>query len=157
MLRSKSVTSFSKNDLSLPTKTIVDTQRLHSFHPISPGVLEVRQFSLSEEKTSVSVAINLSEVPPALDFKDIKGYVVAQWEHKWWLACMLSSSSADTMVTLSFLHPAGRCRSYTYPRLADILELPAADILFIADPKTVTGRSYTLSLEEMDKADSIPL
>ena len=61
------------------------------------------------------------------------------------------------MVTLSFLHPAGRCRSYTYPRLADILELPAADILFIADPKTVTGRSYTLSLEEMDKADSIPL
>jgi len=49
---------------------------------------------------------------------------------------------------LNFLYPHGPSRSFSYPFRPDVLVISVHDILTIADPKTVTGRMYTLSSDE---------
>ena len=51
-------------------------------------------------------------------------------------------------VKVSFLHPNGPSRSFRYPYTPDILNIPLSDILTKVDPRTVTGRVYTLTPKE---------
>ena len=51
-------------------------------------------------------------------------------------------------VKVSFLHPHGPSRSFRYPQRPDILTIPFSYILTKVDPRTVTGRVYTLTPKE---------
>jgi hypothetical protein len=82
----------------------------------------------------------------------INGYVTAMYDGFWWLAYVLSTLSVSAEVELNFLHPHGPSRSFSYPTRPDRLVISLQEILTGVDPKTVTGRMYTLSSEYMDAA-----
>eukprot|EP00731_Ephydatia_muelleri_P007129 Em0003g1377a len=83
-----------------------------------------------------------------LVFDDIKGFVTVMYDNKWYLACVLQTFPSTVEVELSCLEPAGPSSSFVYPRKADILIIPATNVLTIVDPATTTGRTYTLSEAE---------
>ena len=82
----------------------------------------------------------------------LNGYVTAIYDGSWWLAYVLNTLSDSAEVELNFLHPHGPSRSFSYPSRPDKLVISPHDILMVVDPKTVTGRMYTLSSEEMAAA-----
>ena len=60
--------------------------------------------------------------------------------------------SDNSKVKLTFLHPHGPARSYKYPATLDILTVTVSEILAKVDPRTATGRVYTLTKQENDLA-----
>lgn len=130
--------------------TIPGTQKLHSFVPISLSELQVKFVSNITDFQTVRVVKQTS-----LLFEDIKGFVTAMYDKKWYLACVLQTYPDIMEVKLTFLEPNGPSPSFKYPRRTDILTLPQSDILSIVDPKTVTGRMYQLSDKESNKASKL--
>ena len=65
---------------------------------------------------------------------------------------MTGSDPEMQEVTLSFLHPRGPSRSSVYPHRADILTAHISDIMTFVEPTTYTGRTCTLTDNEMDSA-----
>ena len=49
-------------------------------------------------------------------------------------------------------HPHGPSNSYKYPGTQDIHTIPMDNILTLVDPRTRTGRVYTLSKKEITTA-----
>ena len=49
---------------------------------------------------------------------------------------------------VSFLYPQSPAQSFKYSTLPDVLTVSIRDILTVVHPTTVTGRTYTLMLEE---------
>jgi len=54
----------------------------------------------------------------------------------------------DSEFKATFLHPHGPSVSFRYPAVEDIRTLPLKNILIVVNPRTATGRTYTLSKEE---------
>ena len=84
----------------------------------------------------------------------IIGYVTAQYDSTWWLACTLKTMPDSDEVEVSFLHPHGPARSFKYPPGGDVLVMSSQDILTLVYPSTSTGRTYTLTLTEMAEASA---
>ena len=57
-------------------------------------------------------------------------------------------------ILVNFLHPNGPSLSFVYPRQQDLLLVDASDILTSLNPKTATGRTYTLSAEDEASASA---
>lgn len=133
------------------SRTIVGTQRLHSFVPSSQTKVLTRVYSFSQDMREEIV---VEKVRSSLTFKEIKGFVTCVYDKKWWVACVLSSNADTRLVKLSFLHPNGPSTSFSYPQQSDILEVDASTILSTIDPHTATGRIYRLSQEEIKEADN---
>lgn len=137
------------------TRTIPGTHRLHSFRPISEEELEIRTFSLCDvmhiERVSLTCSVAADEV---MNFAAIKGFVTAQYDGSWWLACIMKAMPDSGEVEVSFLHPRGPARCYLYPPRGDYLVMSYQDILTVVSPSTTTGRSYTLSQTEMAAASA---
>jgi hypothetical protein len=53
------------------------------------------------------------------------------------------------MYRINFLHPKGPARSFFYPQPRDILVVPGYTLLQKVDPSTATGRTYTLSADDI--------
>jgi len=129
-------------------RTIPGTRKLHSFVPLSVETLEVRTFSASTGSKLVKVVTADSELP----FDKIKGFVTCVYDGHWWLACVLETNTEGLEVKLSFLHPNGPTHSFRYPHIPDILWVPASNVLTIVDPRTTTGRIYTITQSESKAA-----
>ena len=132
------------------TRTIAGTHRLHCFKPISKWMLEVGDFSSDankrQEKIVVDDPVNL------INFASITGYVTAVYDGFWWVACVVKTFPESEETEVSFLHPHGPSRSFRYPSPKDVLIMSCKDVLTTINPTTATGRTYTLSLEEMATA-----
>ena len=61
---------------------------------------------------------------------------------------MLQLDADNNEVRVTFLHPHGPSHSFKYPRIQDILSIPMSDILTTVDPRTATGRVYTITQKE---------
>ena len=57
---------------------------------------------------------------------------------------MLEIIQEDSQVKLTFLHEHGPSSSYKYPGSQDIHTLPIKNILTLVDPRSRSGRVYTL-------------
>ena len=86
------------------------------------------------------VTLRTNDLPPEL----IVGFVSCLCDGKWWLACVFEIIQEDSQVKLTFLHPHGPSSSYKYPGTQDICTVPMDNILTLVDPRTKTGRVYTL-------------
>ena len=65
----------------------------------------------------------------------------------WKCAC------SDTKeVKLTFLHPHGPANSFKYPTPHNIRTIPMDNILTLVDPRTRSGRVYSLTKKEMTAA-----
>ena len=71
---------------------------------------------------------------------------------QWWLACVLHLSPDESQVKLKLLHPPGPANSFKYPPLEHTITIAIKDVLTIVDPRTRTGRVYTLSQKEVKSA-----
>ena len=109
----------------------------------------MREYSASYDSRTEAVQVVVS---PQVKMCDIKGYVTAIYDGAWWVACVTGSDPEMQEVTLSFLHPRGPSRSFVYPHRADILTVHISDIMTFVEPTTYTGRTYTLTDNEMDSA-----
>ncbi len=60
----------------------------------------------------------------------------------------------NSEVKLTFLHPHGPARSFTYSTSPDILIVSSSDILSKVDPSTRTGRAYYITANEVKEAST---
>ena len=76
----------------------------------------------------------------------ISGFVTCLRNRNWWLACVLEVIHE---VRLTFLHPPGSSSSFRYPQAQDICNVPIENVLTLVDPRTRTGRVYTLAKKDI--------
>ena len=119
-------------------------RKLHSFVPISNSKVRVSYYSASDTSREEKVTLRTNDLPP----ESIVGFVTCLCDRKWWLACVLEIIQEDSQVKLTFLHPHGPSSSHKYPATQDIRTVPMDNILTLVDPRTRTGRVYTLSKKE---------
>ena len=127
------------------SRTIPGTRKLHSFVPISSSTVEVRYYSASDASRKERVTLAKNDIPP----ESIAGFVTCLYEGNWWLACVLEVCSDTKKVKLTFLHPQGPSNSFKYPEPRNIHNIPMDDILTLVDPRTRSGRVYSLTKKEM--------
>ena len=125
------------------SRTITGTRQLHSFVLVSCDTLQVRAFSTSTTFKTEKVTKQDIE----LGIEEISGYVTCIYNAEW-LAFALETEQEIAEVKVTFLHPRGPARSFKYPSTPDVLFVPSSDILTKVDPKTATGRTYTLGRKQ---------
>ena len=130
------------------SRTIPGTRKLHSFMPVSKSKVRVRVYSASDAFKEEKVTLAENDLPP----ESIVGFVTCLYDGNWWLACVLEVIQEDSLVKLTFLHPHGPCNSFKYPDIQDIHTVQIDDILTLVDPKTRTGRVYTMTKKELTAA-----
>ena len=109
--------------------------------PISDSTVEVKFYSSSDVSRKERVALTKNEIPP----ESIAGFVTCLYEENWWLACVLVVCSDTKEVKLTFLHLHGPSNSFKYPEPRNIHTIPMDDILTLVDPRTKSGRVYSLT------------
>ena len=129
------------------SRTIPGTRKLHSFVPISTIKVRVRAYSASDTFREERVALAKNDLLP----EAIVGFVTCLLEGNWWLACVLEVIEGS-LVKLTFLYLHGSSSSFKYPQTQDIRTVPISDILTLVDPRTRTGRVYTLTKKETTSA-----
>ena len=100
---------------------------------------------LQEPYTISAPLYTKNEIPP----ESITGFVTCLHEENWWLACVLEVCSDTKEVKLTFLHPPGPSNSFKYPEPQNTHTIPMVDILTLVDPRTRSGRVYSLTIKEM--------
>ena len=124
---------------------IPGTRRLHSFIPVSNYRVRTKIFSSSDIFKEEAVILLDNELP----LKQINGFITCIHDRQWWLACVLELSSE---VKVTILHPHGPSASFKYRPAKDVISIPVSDVLTTVDPRTTTGRVYTLSQKESKTA-----
>ena len=130
------------------TRTIPGTQKMHSFIPQSTDTVEIRQYYTSTEFKVQKVTAG----DAVLSLDQIRGFVTCVYDQKWLLACVLETDTEDLEVKVSFLCPNEPAHSFRYPCIPDILRVTTTDVLTIVDPRTTTGRVYTITQKESKSA-----
>ena len=126
-------------------KTIAGTRKLHSFIPLSKDKVRARYFSSSATFKDISVSLPWRN---ELTFENVSGFVTCCYNEQWWLACVLQLDADCGTVKVTMLHPCGPSESFKYPRKQHIITLSMSDIMTKVDPRSRTGRVYTLSSNE---------
>ena len=132
------------------SRTIPGTRSLHSFVPVSNDTLTTKRYSLSS--TSKDERVTKQEMD--IDMEQVSGYVTCMHQNTWWLTCVLENDIDNAEVKLTFLHPHGPSRSFKYPATPDIIVLPTSNILTLVEPRTTTGRQYTIQQKDTRAATS---
>ena len=94
------------------------------------------------------MVLGKNEIPP----ESIAGFVACLHEGNRWLACVLKVFCDTREVQLTFLHPHGPSNSFKYPEPQTIKTIPMDDVLTLVDPRTRSGRVYSLTKTEMTSA-----
>ena len=66
---------------------------------------------------------------------------------------ILEKDLENVQVKLSLLHPSGPSRSFRYPRTPEIVTVPLFRVVLLVEPRTTTGRTYTIP-QNVSKAAS---
>ena len=101
-------------------------------------------FSSSSNSKRQKVTVTEDE----LTSEEITGFITCVYDKQWWVACVLQMDVDCEEVTVSFLHPHGPSRTFKYPKQPDILDIPFSDVLTKVDPRTSSGRLYTVTQKE---------
>ena len=131
------------------SRTIPGTRKLHAFTPISKDRITVKAFSSSTTNKEERVSCEDND---DVQVEHISGFVTCVVEREWRLACVLQLSPDEDRVKVTLLHPPGPSNSFRYPKSEHIVTVTVKDILTVVDPRTRTGRVYTLSKKEMKAA-----
>ena len=68
---------------------------------------------------------------------------------KWWLGCVIEIFQEEDSAKLTLLHPHGPSNTFKYPASPDICIMATHNILSTVDPRTTTGRVYTLTKKDI--------
>ena len=108
----------------------------------------MKPFSTSTTSKEERVSCGDDDVP----LGSISGFVTCVVDNQWWLACVLQLSDDDDGVRVTLLHPPGPRNSFRCPSNEHIVTVMTKDILSVVDPRTRTGRVYTLTRKEIKAA-----
>ena len=89
-----------------------------------------------------------------LEMEEVSGYVLCVHRSLWWLACVLEKDAENAELKVTLLHPHGPSRSFRYPSIPDITVLPLVNIITLVNPRTTTGRTYTILQKDTRAASS---
>jgi hypothetical protein len=128
--------------------TIVGTQRLHHFQPMSSSTLKVKRFS-SSDTFQIKKVCNSGQI---LQDEHINGYVTVVYDNAWWLGYVIEKNTEEKTVSVNFFTPRGPSPSFKYPERQDILNVPYCDILSTVSATTTTGRTYIVEVAEQKNA-----
>ena len=131
------------------SRTVVGTRSLHAFIPKTTDTITTKRFSLSTTSKDVKVMNERGE----LEMEEVSGYVICIHNNQWWLGCVLEKNSENAQVKLSLLRPSGPSRSFRYPRTPEIITVPLFRVVLLVEPRTTTGRTYTIP-QSVSKAAS---
>ena len=131
------------------SRTIPGTQKLHSFIPVSKDRITVKAFSSSTLSKEERVSCEVDDDMPV---ESISGFVTCVVNREWWPACVLRLSPDENQVRVTLLHPPGPSKSFRFPTSEHIVMVTVKDILTVVNPRTRTGRVYTLSKKETKAA-----
>ena len=95
--------------------------------------------------------VTLSELDE-LPLEEIKGFVTAVHNSQWWVGCALCADEDSREIKINFLCPQGPSPSFRYPSIQNVLVISQNDVLTKVDPRTVTGRTYTITKQESKAA-----
>jgi hypothetical protein len=129
-------------------RAIPGTRKLHSFIPISRDKVRTRYFSSSTSYKDVKISLLEKE----LNLEEISGFITCCFEDQWWVACVLQLDSDNETVEVTMLHPHGPCASFKHPSQQHILTISLQAVLTKVDPRSRTGRVFTLTKKESKEA-----
>ena len=138
-----------KREIISRSRTITGTRSLHAFIPKTTDTMTTKRFSLSTTSKNVKVMKERGE----LEMEEVSGYVICIHNNQWWLGCVLEKDLENVQVKLSLLHPSGPSRSFWYPRTPEIVTVPLFRVVLLVEPRTTTGRTYTIP-QNVSKAAS---
>jgi len=113
--------------------------------------VKVHYYFSSETYREERVSLGTNDLPPEL----IDGFITCLWDRNWWLACVLEVIQEESRVKLTFLHPPGPSSSCKYPAMEDICIVPIDNILTRVEPRTRTGRVYSITKRENTAASEL--
>ena len=79
----------------------------------------------------------------------INGDIIVEYDGFGWLGCIMAMDVEAGSVMVTFLHPHLPAPSFTFPEPPDMLDVDMSDIVSQVNPTTATGRTYTLTKQEM--------
>ena len=124
------------------------TQQFHCFIPSTCHTeIIAKVYSLSDKYCKHSIGGSKT-----LAIDEMVGFVTCEYDQRWWLACVLSQDFDNEEVTVTILEPPGPAPSFVYPSKEDILTVARNKVLTRVQPRTATGRTYTLAQKEMSDA-----
>ena len=128
------------------SRTIPGTQKLHCFIPISKTTVSTKVYSNSD--TQKEQKVTLSETTE-LSLEEINGFITVVESGHWWVGCVLRVEEEETgKILVTLLNPHGPSHAFSYPLTQHVLSVPQKNILTKVDPRTVTGRTYTITKQE---------
>ena len=131
-------------------KTIAGTQKLHAFIPTSKSTLNVSEFSYSLNVHKEKVIHG----PLCSTFTgQLSGYVTVRYNTQWWLAYIYEAYQSTHEVKVKFLHPPGPSSNFYFPEIDDYCILDVSDLLVSVNPTTITGRTYNLSVKDIENSN----
>ena len=87
-----------------------------------------------------------------LQLEDINGFVAVVHNEQWWVGCVLHTDEDSKTVTVNLLYPQGPSQTFNYPAKQNFITVSNIDVIAKVDPRTVTGRTYTISKQETKAA-----
>ena len=133
------------------TTTIPGTRDNHSFIPVTAKQLKVSRvsggpgFIVDMSGSHPHVVVKATEKQQITLEDAIPGkYVVCMYDQQWWVG-NICDTSEEQDVKVTFMHPHGPSKSFSWPTREDICWVPLPHIIKIIDaPVTSTGRKYKL-------------
>lgn len=143
--------------------TVPGTRGNHCFIPVGTNHLEVSRVSggpgftvdvYTGCKVMKQSQEEVSDPTPALKLQDmIPGkYISCMYDREWWIGNIKSVDHEENDVQVSFMHPHGPNKSFSWPRKDDVCWVPLSHVLDIINaPVTTTGRRYTVPQETQNR------
>ena len=132
----------------LKSCTIPGTRKLHAFIPITRSTLCTKEYSMSSNSKEKRV----TALEDDLQIEDIHGFVTCSHEEQWWVGCVIHVDEDTLAVTISILQPHGPSSSFRFPAVPNVVNITLDKVLTKVDPRTTTGRKYTLTKLESKRA-----
>ena len=133
------------------SKVVDGTHKLHSscIRGCSTKLL-VKEYARAQTSKIVSVSYRVEN--SSIKWEEINVYVTCFYNGRWWLASVLEKMEESDEVKVSFLYPHRPARSFSYPgRKNELIILPSV-VLTVVNPRTATGRTYSLADDETKKS-----
>lgn len=128
------------------SRTIPGTRKLHSFIPLSRNRVSTRIYSSSPTAKEEMITVQEDELAP----EEIHGFVTCLHKQQWWAGYVVKIEDSEALIRL--LHPHGPTPSFRYPVEEDIVRLSLGKVLTKINPRTTTGRVYTITKQESKSA-----
>jgi len=128
--------------------TIPETRSYHVFHPECIGTVK---YKLTAEDDEYAGSYKFFDPCPVQSKNfDVGEYVVAKYDHSWWIGTVLEIDTDQEELLIKFMHPQGPCQTFYWPKRDDIIYIAKNDVITKISPPNIsrTGRAYQITDEE---------